>query len=45
MYNISKVARSDVLVFFNRIFDGLSKVRDCCARRTLHKSTFCAAGP
>lgn len=26
MYNIAKVARHDVLVFFNRIFDGLSKV-------------------
>lgn len=26
MYNISKVARTDILEFFNRIFDGLSKV-------------------
>lgn len=27
LYNISKVARSAVLVFFNKIFDGLCKVR------------------
>ena len=26
LYNVSKVAREDVLVFFNRIFDSLSKV-------------------
>lgn len=26
LYNISKVARSAVLVFFNKIFDGLCKV-------------------
>ncbi len=27
LYNISKVARGAVLVFFNNIFDGLCKVR------------------
>ena len=27
LYNISKVARSAVLVFFNNIFEGLCKVR------------------
>jgi vacuole morphology and inheritance protein 14 len=26
LYNVSKVARGDVLQFFNRIFDSLSKV-------------------
>ena len=33
LYNISKVARSAVLVFFNKIFDGLCKVNNtimCC---------------
>ncbi len=28
LYNISKVARSAVLVFFNKIFDGLCKVNN-----------------
>lgn len=28
LYNISKVARGAVLVFFNNIFDGLCKVRE-----------------
>ena len=28
LYNVSKVAREDVLVFFNRIFDSLSKLAD-----------------
>ena len=27
LYNVSKVARDDVLLFFNRIFDSLSKAR------------------
>jgi hypothetical protein len=26
LYNIAKVARGDILIFFNRIFDELSKV-------------------
>ncbi len=26
LYNISKIARGDILVFFNRIFDGLAKL-------------------
>ena len=26
MYNIAKVAQSDILIFFNEIFDGLSRV-------------------
>ncbi len=30
LYNISKVARGAVLVFFNNIFDGLCKVRSPC---------------
>jgi len=30
LYNIVKVARGSVLVFFNDVFDGLSKVRAKC---------------
>ena len=32
LYNISKVARGAVLVFFNNIFDGLCKVRISCTK-------------
>jgi hypothetical protein len=28
MYNIAKVAKGEILVFFNDIFDALCKVRD-----------------
>lgn len=35
MYNIAKVAKGEVLLFFNDIFDALCKVsmRDCCFGR------------
>ena len=32
LYNISKVARSAVLVFFNKIFDGLCRVSVCVCK-------------
>jgi hypothetical protein len=28
MYNIAKVAKGEILLFFNEIFDALAKVRD-----------------
>jgi vacuole morphology and inheritance protein 14 len=30
MYNIAKVAKGEILVYFNHIFDALCKVRHCC---------------
>ena len=41
LYNVSKVARDDVLPFFNRIFDGLSKVGCRCPRAGAHAATAC----
>lgn len=35
MYNISKVAKGEILVFFNEVFDALCKVRHTAAKASM----------
>lgn len=37
MYNIAKVAKGEILVYFNHIFDALCKVRPADSRVAIHK--------
>ena len=44
MYNVAKVAKGEILVYFNELFDAMSKVRClknsiCKAYRSLHQCT------
>ena len=40
MYNIAKVAKGEILLFFNDIFDALCKVRpSCCCALAAHTRT------
>jgi hypothetical protein len=36
MYNIAKVAKGEILVYFNQVFDALCKVRKPMSSTSLH---------
>jgi hypothetical protein len=45
MYNIAKVAKGEVLLFFNEIFDALAKVRMAWPETKGYADMYCSSPP